>query len=115
MRASDCRSSPPVASVTSTTVESTSGRARTRSAWAARCGWRCTGATCLVRYAGCRSSDSSDAWRRMTQTEVLEELGRDLVAAAVLRGDFLLRSGQRSSYYIDKYLFTTRPELLRRI
>ena len=33
----------------------------------------------------------------------------------MLRGDFLLRSGQRSSYYIDKYLFTTRPELLRRI
>jgi len=33
----------------------------------------------------------------------------------VLRGDFLLRSGQRSSYYIDKYLFTTRPALLRRI
>lgn len=44
-----------------------------------------------------------------------EALGRDLVAAAVLRGDFLLRSGQRSSYYIDKYLFTTRPGLLRRI
>jgi orotate phosphoribosyltransferase len=33
----------------------------------------------------------------------------------VLRGDFLLRSGQRSSYYIDKYLFTTRPALLRRL
>jgi orotate phosphoribosyltransferase len=33
----------------------------------------------------------------------------------VLRGDFLLRSGARSSYYIDKYLFTTQPELLRRI
>jgi orotate phosphoribosyltransferase len=33
----------------------------------------------------------------------------------VLRGDFLLRSGARSNYYIDKYLFTTRPELLRRI
>jgi orotate phosphoribosyltransferase len=33
----------------------------------------------------------------------------------VLRGDFLLRSGQRSSYYIDKYLFTTQPALLRRI
>jgi orotate phosphoribosyltransferase len=44
-----------------------------------------------------------------------EGLGRDLVAAAVLRGDFLLRSGQRSSYYIDKYLFTTQPDLLRRI
>ena len=45
----------------------------------------------------------------------LEALGRDLVNAAVLRGDFLLRSGARSSYYIDKYLFTTRPELLRRV
>src|SRR5205823_14883184 len=42
-------------------------------------------------------------------------LGPDLVAAAVLRGDFLLRSGARSSYYIDKYLFTTRPGLLRRL
>jgi orotate phosphoribosyltransferase len=33
----------------------------------------------------------------------------------VLRGDFLLRSGQRSSYYIDKYLFSTQPALLRRL
>jgi orotate phosphoribosyltransferase len=33
----------------------------------------------------------------------------------VLRGDYLLRSGARSSYYIDKYLFTTQPQLLRRI
>ena len=44
-----------------------------------------------------------------------DALGRDLVAASVLRGDFLLRSGTRSSYYIDKYLFTTRPDLLRRL
>jgi orotate phosphoribosyltransferase len=44
-----------------------------------------------------------------------EGLGRDLVQTAVLRGDFLLRSGVRSSYYIDKYLFTTQPSLLRRI
>jgi len=34
---------------------------------------------------------------------------------AVLRGSFRLRSGAISSYYIDKYLFTTRPDLLRRI
>lgn len=33
----------------------------------------------------------------------------------MLRGDFVLRSGARSSYYIDKYLFTTRPGLLHRI
>src|SRR6266545_3702341 len=44
-----------------------------------------------------------------------EQLGRDLVDVAVLRGSFRLRSGATSSYYIDKYLFTTRPDLLRRI
>jgi orotate phosphoribosyltransferase len=33
----------------------------------------------------------------------------------VLRGSFLLRSGAQSNYYIDKYLFTTQPDLLRRI
>ena len=48
-------------------------------------------------------------------SETHEALGRDLVAAAVLRGSFLLRSGARSSYYIDKYLFTTRPDLLGRL
>jgi orotate phosphoribosyltransferase len=48
-------------------------------------------------------------------SETNEALGRDIVAAAVLRGNFLLRSGAQSSYYIDKYLFTTRPDLLRRI
>ena len=47
--------------------------------------------------------------------ETHEALGRDLVAAAVLRGNFRLRSGVQSNYYIDKYLFTTRPDLLRRI
>jgi orotate phosphoribosyltransferase len=33
----------------------------------------------------------------------------------VLRGTFVLRSGATSNYYIDKYLFTTQPSLLRRI
>jgi orotate phosphoribosyltransferase len=45
----------------------------------------------------------------------LAALGRDLTNVAVLRGTFTLRSGQTSSYYIDKYLFTTRPEILRRV
>jgi orotate phosphoribosyltransferase len=33
--------------------------------------------------------------------------------AALLEGDFLLRSGKRSPYYLDKYRFATRPDLLR--
>ena len=31
---------------------------------------------------------------------------------AYLEGDFVLRSGRRSSYYLDQYRFETRPELL---
>jgi orotate phosphoribosyltransferase len=42
-----------------------------------------------------------------------EELGRALRAHAYLEGDFVLRSGRRSRYYLDKYRFETRPELLR--
>ncbi len=33
--------------------------------------------------------------------------------AALLEGDFVLRSGRRSTYYLDKYRFSTRPDLLR--
>lgn len=40
------------------------------------------------------------------------ELARAIAEAALLRGDFTLRSGRRSSYYLDKYLFSTRPEVL---
>ena len=41
------------------------------------------------------------------------ELRESLVAAAYLEGDFVLRSGKRSRYYLDKFRFETRPDLLR--
>jgi orotate phosphoribosyltransferase len=41
------------------------------------------------------------------------ELGDALREHAYLEGDFVLRSGRRSRYYLDKYRFETRPELLR--
>ena len=44
-----------------------------------------------------------------------EALGRDLVRASYLKGDFVLRSGKRSNRYFDKFLFETDPELLKRI
>lgn len=50
-----------------------------------------------------------------TAPERREELARDLVAASYLRGSFVLSSGQTSSYYIDKYLFATKPTVLRRL
>jgi orotate phosphoribosyltransferase len=40
------------------------------------------------------------------------ELARLLREHAYLEGDFVLRSGRRSSYYLDKYRFETQPALL---
>ncbi len=42
-----------------------------------------------------------------------DALAEALVAHAYLEGDFLLRSGKRSRYYLDKYRFETRPDLLK--
>jgi orotate phosphoribosyltransferase len=42
-----------------------------------------------------------------------DELGRLLLDRAFLEGDFTLRSGRRSSWYLDKYRFETDPEVLR--
>jgi orotate phosphoribosyltransferase len=44
-----------------------------------------------------------------------EELGRLLVERALLEGDFVLRSGKRSSWYFDKYRFETEPRALRAV
>lgn len=40
-------------------------------------------------------------------------LGRMIAERALLEGDFVLRSGKRSSWYLDKYRFETEPEILR--
>jgi orotate phosphoribosyltransferase len=45
----------------------------------------------------------------------LTALGKALVEAAYLEGDFLLSSGQRSKYYMDKYRFSTDPKILKPI
>jgi orotate phosphoribosyltransferase len=44
---------------------------------------------------------------------VSDTLAASLKEHAYLEGDFVLRSGKRSRYYLDKYRFETRPELLR--
>jgi orotate phosphoribosyltransferase len=45
-------------------------------------------------------------------TPVSRDLASRIREAALLEGDFVLSSGQRSSFYVDKYLFSTEPELL---
>lgn len=41
------------------------------------------------------------------------DLAKAIADAALLRGTFTLRSGRTSSYYLDKYLFETQPDILR--
>jgi orotate phosphoribosyltransferase len=41
-----------------------------------------------------------------------QDLIEKLVERAYLEGDFVLRSGRHSKYYLDKYRFETVPELL---
>lgn len=42
-----------------------------------------------------------------------DELAATIKRHAYLEGDFVLRSGRRSRFYLDKYLFETQPEILR--
>ena len=44
----------------------------------------------------------------MDDRELLEAIREH----AYLEGDFVLRSGRKSRYYLDKYRFETRPDLL---
>lgn len=39
-------------------------------------------------------------------------LARRVKEVALLEGDFTLRSGKKSKYYFDKYLFETQPDIL---
>ena len=45
----------------------------------------------------------------------MARLVHDMVQAAYLEGEFVLRSGRRSNYYFDKYRFETQPSILRRV
>ena len=42
-----------------------------------------------------------------------QDLTSRIREAALLEGDFVLSSGERSNFYVDKYLFSTEPDLLR--
>jgi len=44
-----------------------------------------------------------------------EELIKRIKETAYLEGDFTLRSGKKSKYYLDKYLFETCPDILKQL
>lgn len=45
----------------------------------------------------------------MTRNELITRISE----TALLRGDFTLRSGRKSKYYLDKYLFSSQPDILQ--
>jgi len=45
----------------------------------------------------------------------VDELGLRLLDVALLEGDFTLRSGKRSRWYLDKYRFETDPAILQEL
>src|SRR5688500_20246518 len=51
--------------------------------------------------------------RRGLPVSLVPDLAPRIRDAALLEGDFVLSSGERSSFYVDKYLFSTEPNLLR--
>lgn len=42
-----------------------------------------------------------------------EQLAKRIADVALLRGEFTLRSGRKSNYYLDKYRFETVPDVLQ--
>ncbi len=41
-----------------------------------------------------------------------EQLAQRIAEVSLLRGEFTLRSGRKSNYYLDKYRFETQPDVL---
>ena len=44
-----------------------------------------------------------------------QQLAEKIRQKAYLEGEFILRSGRKSNYYLDKYLFETDPEILEEL
>jgi orotate phosphoribosyltransferase len=41
-----------------------------------------------------------------------DQLAKRIAEVSLLRGEFTLRSGRKSNYYLDKYRFETQPDIL---
>ena len=41
-----------------------------------------------------------------------DQLAKRIADVALLHGEFILRSGRKSNYYLDKYRFETQPDVL---
>jgi orotate phosphoribosyltransferase len=58
------------------------------------------------------SSEKGTRWADTIPAMNREDLADRIAETSVLRGNFTLRSGRTSTWYIDKYRFTTQPDVL---
>src|SRR5438477_13101886 len=56
------------------------------------------------------AGESRAVYRSMTMDHAA--LAKRVKEVALLEGDFTLRSGKKSKFYFDKYLFETQPDVL---
>jgi orotate phosphoribosyltransferase len=59
-----------------------------------------------------RSVDAPGETRIMSATMTRQQLAQRIADVSLLRGEFTLRSGRKSNYYLDKYRFETQPDVL---
>ena len=81
---------------------------------------RCEASAATRRRADGRSPDTtlrhaSPSTHHAIMPAMSDDLVARLVEASELHGDFVLSSGERSTVYFDKFLFLTRPDLLREL
>jgi len=59
-----------------------------------------------------KSIDGSLARADSAPIMTRDELAKRIAEVSLLHGDFTLRSGRKSKYYLDKYRFETQPDVL---
>ena len=61
-----------------------------------------------------KGASEGERWRGVYSSPMDTQTLADRIAeTSILRGSFTLRSGRTSSWYIDKYRFSTKPDILR--
>jgi len=48
----------------------------------------------------------------MTGGMTRQQLANPIMEVSLLRGEFILRSGRKSNYYLDKYRLEIQPDVL---
>jgi orotate phosphoribosyltransferase len=72
----------------------------------------------VSQYIAASGGAKWQALTRMVPMAIMARMTRDQLAkriadVSLLRGEFTLRSGRKSNYYLDKYRFETQPDVLR--